>query len=307
VSAAIDFNDVSRWYGEVVALNKVSLEIGAGITGLLGPNGAGKSTFMGLCTSQIRPSQGSLRILGERVWCNYRLLRRVGLCPDRENYYEDMTGFEFVYWLTRCVGYRAKAARTAAEESIERVGMTGRMHDRIGTYSRGMRQRVKLAQSFAHNPDVLFLDEPMTGLDPLGRHAIFELIRALGREGKTVIVSSHILYEIERVTSNIVLLHRGRVLAQGDIHQVRELIDAHPHSVSMRCRHARKLAATFVNETHIVSVNFDEDGSGLTITTRDPNAFYERLTALLADGAVDIESVHSPDDNLQAVFEYLVK
>ncbi|GMV92283.1 MAG: ABC transporter ATP-binding protein [Candidatus Hydrogenedentota bacterium] len=307
MSAAIAFNDVSRWYGEVVALNKVNLEIGSGITGLLGPNGAGKSTFMGLCTSQIRPSQGSLRILGEPVWCNYPLLRRVGLCPDRENYYEDMTGYEFVYWLTRCVGYRAKAAKAAALESIERVGMTDRMHDRISTYSRGMRQRVKLAQSFAHNPDVLFLDEPMTGLDPLGRHAIFELIRALGREGKTVIVSSHILYEIERVTANIVLLHRGRVLAQGDVHQVRELIDSHPHSVSMTCKRPRQVAAKFVDEPHIVSVQFDESGTGVTIKTRDPNAFYDRLTALLAEGAVDVESVHSPDDNLQAVFEYLVK
>lgn len=307
MSAAIVFSGVSRWFGEVVALNNIDLEIGTGITGLLGPNGAGKSTFMGLCTSQIRPSQGTVRVFGEPVWCNYDLLRRVGFCPDHENYYEDMTGFEFVYWLTRCVGLSAPAARKAAEESIERVGMTGRMHDRISTYSRGMRQRVKLAQCLAHNPEVLFLDEPMTGLDPLGRHAIFELIRTLGREGKTVVVSSHILYEIERVTSTIVLLHRGRVLAQGDVHQVRALIDAHPHSVSIRCKHARNVGARFVGETHIVSVSFDEDGGGLAITTRDPNAFYDRLTGLLADGAFDVDSVHSPDDNLQAVFEYLVK
>lgn len=307
MSAAIAFTGVSRWYGEVVALNKVDLEIGTGIAGLLGPNGAGKSTFMGLCTSQIRPSQGTVRVLGEPVWCNYRLLRRVGLCPDRENYYEDMTGFEFVYWLTRCVGFPAPAARKAAEVSLERVGMTGRMHDRIATYSRGMRQRVKLAQSFAHDPEVLFLDEPMTGLDPLGRHAIFELIRTLGREGKTVIVSSHILYEIERITANIVLLHRGRVLAQGDVHQVRALIDAHPHSVAIRCKRAREVAAKFVDEPHIVTIRFDEDGGGLAIMTREPNAFYDRLTGLLADDALEVDSVYSPDDNLQAVFEYLVK
>ncbi|MCC6695299.1 MAG: ABC transporter ATP-binding protein [Candidatus Hydrogenedentes bacterium] len=307
MSAAIVFNDLSRWFGEVVALNKVNLQIGSGITGLLGPNGAGKSTFMALCTSQLRPSQGSVRVLGECVWNNYALLRRIGLCPDRENYYEDMTGYEFVYWLTRCAGLGARKARAAAQDSIARVGMTERMHDRIATYSRGMRQRVKLAQSFAHSPEVLFLDEPMTGLDPLARNAIFDLIRDLGREGKTVIVSSHILYEIERVTSNIVLLHRGRVLAQGDVHQVRALIDAHPHSVSIRCAHPRMAAAKFVGEPHIVTVSFDEDGGGLAIKTRDPNAFYDRLTKLLADGALDLESVHSPDDNLQAVFEYLVK
>lgn len=307
MNAAIGLEDLSRWFGEVVALNKVTLEIGAGITGLLGPNGAGKSTFMALCTSQLRPSQGSVRVLGEPAWNNYALLRRIGFCPDRENYYEDMTGYEFVYWLTRCAGFSSRAARQAARESIERVGMTDRMNDRIATYSRGMRQRVKLAQSFAHGPEVLFLDEPMTGLDPLARNAIFELIRAFGREGKTVVVSSHILYEIERVTSNIVLLHRGRVLAQGDVHQVRELIDAHPHSVSIRCANARMAAAKFVGEAHIAAIRFDEDGGGLVIQTRDPNAFYNRLTELLAGGSLDLESVHSPDDNLQAVFEYLVK
>lgn len=302
----VRFENVSRWYGEVVALNRVDLSVGAGITGLLGPNGAGKSTFMNLCTGQVRPSQGSVRVLGEHVWCNYALLRRIGYCPETENYFDDVTGFEFVYWLTRCAGISPPAARRAAEEAIERVAMTDRMHDRIATYSRGMRQRIKLAQCFAHHPDILFLDEPMTGLDPLGRHAVSALIREFGREGKTVVVSSHILYEIESVTSTIVLMHRGRVLAEGDVRQVRELIDSHPHSVTIKCSQPRRVAALVVNEPDVVDITFDGDSEGLTVRTRNPNAFYTRLTDILGDPDVQVRAMYSPDENLQAVFEYLV-
>lgn len=304
---AILFQNVSKWYGEVVALNKIDFAIGTGITGLLGPNGAGKSTIMNLCTGQARPSQGTAHVLGESTWCNYALLRRIGLCPERENYYDDMTGYEFVYWLTRCAGLTANAARKAALESLDRVGMTARMGDPISRYSRGMRQRVKLAQSFAHGPDVLFLDEPMTGLDPVGRSAIFELIRALGKEGKTVIVSSHVLYEIENVTRTIVLINKGSVLAHGDVHEVRALIDAHPHSVTVRCGQPRKLASALVSSPHVVNVEFEEDGASVTIHTRNANTFYDEVNGLLADPAFNVESMHSPDDNLQAVFEYLVR
>jgi ABC-2 type transport system ATP-binding protein len=304
---AISFENVSKWYGEVVALNKIAFAIGPGITGLLGPNGAGKSTIMNLCTGQARPSQGSVRVLNESTWCNYALLRRIGLCPERENYYDDMSGYEFVYWLTRCTGMNASAARKAALESLERVGMTGRMHDPIARYSRGMRQRVKLAQSFAHGPEVLFLDEPMTGLDPVGRSAVFELIRDLGKEGKTVIVSSHVLYEIENVTRTIVLMNKGRVLAHGDVHEVRALIDAHPHSVTVRCAHPRKLASALIDAPYVVNIEFEEDGAGVTVHTRDANAFYDQANRFLADPALAVESMHSSDDNLQAVFEYLVR
>ena len=305
--SAVVFENVSKWYGEVVALNKVDFTIGPGITGLLGPNGAGKSTIMNMCTGQARPSQGEARVLGESTWCNYRLLQRIGLCPERENYYDDMTGYEFVYWLTRCTGMGGGAARKAALDSLDRVGMTGRMNDPIAGYSRGMRQRVKLAQSFAHGPDVLFLDEPMTGLDPVGRSAIFDLIRGFGSEGKTVIVSSHVLYEIENVTRTIVLLNKGRVLAHGDVHEVRALIDAHPHSVTIRCGQPRRLAAALVANPHVVNIELDEDGAGLTIHTRDANTFYDQVDAMLADPEFSVESMHSPDDNLQAVFEYLVR
>lgn len=307
MSAAIQFESVSKWYGEVVALNHVSFEMESGITGLLGPNGAGKSTIMNLCTSQARPSQGEVRVLGERPWSNYALLRRVGLCPERENYYDEMSGYEFVYWLTRCAGLTPSAARRSALDTLERVGMSARMHDPIAGYSRGMRQRVKLAQSIAHRPDVLLLDEPMTGLDPLGRHSMSELIQALAREGKTIVVSSHVLYEIEMLTSSIVLMNKGSVLAHGDVHEVRALIDTHPHSVTVRCLNPRRLAARVLEEGHVVHVSFDDEEGAVTVYTREPNRFYDSLNKLLAREPLGVQSVHSPDDNLQAVFNYLVR
>jgi len=306
MSVTIHAQDVSRWFGEVVALNKFSANIGPGVTGVLGPNGAGKSTFFKLCTAQLRPSQGTLHMFGEPVWANYNTLRRIGFCPDGENYYEEMTGYEFVVALARCTGMASADAIRSSLLAIERAGMTDRMHDRIGSYSKGMRQRVKLAQSMAHDPEVLFLDEPMTGLDPIARHDTFQLIRELGEEGKTVIVSSHILYEIENVTSNVILMNKGCVLAEGNIRHIRDLIDRHPHSVSIECDRPRELASRLIDNPHIVSMEFDETGNGLQVFTRDPNAFYDGLPALVLDEQFQIGRIASPDDNLQAVFEYLV-
>lgn len=307
MSATIEALNVSRWFGEVVALNKFCANIGPGVTGVLGPNGAGKSTFFKLCTSQLRPSQGDLRLFGEPIWANYDVLRRIGFCPDGENYYEEMSGYEFVVALARCTGMSSAEAIQAALRAIERVGMTDRMHDRIGSYSKGMRQRVKLAQCMAHDPEVLFLDEPMTGLDPVARHDTFQLIRELGAEGKTVVVSSHILYEIENVTSNVILLNNGCVLAEGHIRDIRDLIDRHPHSVTIECDRPRELAGRLLDQPHIVSMEFDENEAGLHIFTRDPNAFYDRLPELVLEDQFQIGRIASPDDNLQAVFEYLVK
>ncbi len=307
MSVTIHAQDVSRWFGEVVALNKFSARIGPGVTGMLGPNGAGKSTFFKLCTSQLRPSQGELSLFGEPIWSNYDVLRRIGFCPDGENYYEEMTGYEFVVALARCTGMHSADAIRSSLKAIERAGMTDRMHDRIASYSKGMRQRVKLAQCMAHDPEVLFLDEPMTGLDPVARHDTFQLIRELGDEGKTVVVSSHILYEIENVTSNVILLNNGCVLAEGDIRHIRDLIDQHPHSVSIECDRPRELASRLLDHPHIVSMEFDESGGGLHVFTRDPNAFYDRLPELVLEDEFQIDRITSPDDNLQAVFEYLVK
>ncbi len=308
MTPVIESHKLSKWFGEVVAVNNLDLAIEPGVTGLLGPNGAGKSTFIKLALGLYAPSRGTLRVLGEAPRNNFDVLRRIGYCPEVDKFYETMTGYEFVFWMNRFRGIRRNVAAKLAEEACERVRMTNRMDDPIAEYSKGMRQRIKLAQALASDPELLFLDEPMTGLDPEGREELFALIREMGREGKTIIFSTHILYEVERATNGVVLLYNGCVLAQGDIHQIRGLIDEHPHTVTVVCAEPHKVARHFVNETATLGMEFASDGPipSVTIRTRDPNAFYQRLNdAVVADGLA-IDSIQCPDDNLQAVFDYLV-
>jgi len=215
-----------------------------------------------------------------------------------------MTGFEFVYWLSRYWGSDRGSARKVATEMCELVRMQDRMHDKITTYSQGMRQRINLAQALANDPELLYLDEPMAGLDPESRELTFALIQRLGHEGRTVLVSSHILHEIERVTDNVVLLHNGSVLAHGGIRHIRELIDEHPHAVTVECSTPRKLADCFVTDGSTLSVDFT-DGK-VTIRTSDPNGFYRKLNELVVGGTVTVSSMSCPDDDLQSVFDYLV-
>ena len=304
MSAVIEAKELSKWFGEVVAINNLDLVIGPGVTGLLGPNGAGKPTFIKVALGLYRPSRGAIRVLGEAPRGNLNILRRIGYCPETDKFYDNMTGFEFLYWMNRYWGMDRRSAGRAAEEACDLVRMTARMDDFIETYSRGMRQRIKLAQALATHPDLLLLDEPMAGLDPQGREEMFALIRALGEAGRTVIVSSHILYEIERVTNNVVLLHNGRILARGEVRHIRELIDEHPHAVTIECPEPRTLAGWFVGDASTLSVEF-ADGA-VTIRTSDPNRFYQKLNGLIADGTVQVRSIRCPDDNLQSVFDYLV-
>jgi len=301
----IETHGLSKWFGEVVAVNNLTVSIEAGVTGLLGPNGAGKSTFIKCALGLYAPSRGTMRVFGEAPRNNLDVLRRIGYCPESDTFNEDLSGFEFVYWMSRAWGMGAGDARKAAEVCCDMVEMTGRMDDPISTYSKGMRQRVKIAQCLAIEPELLFLDEPMAGLDPKGREDMFNLIRKLGDEGKTVIVSSHILYEIERITDSVVLLHGGAMLAQGHVREIRELIDEHPHAVTIACADPHGLADHFINESTTLNVEFEN--STVTIRTRDPNGFYERLNDLAAKGHVVVETLRCPDDNLQSVFDYLVK
>ena len=212
--AVLSASELSKWIGEVVAVNNLHVSIAPGVTGLLGPNGAGKTTFIKLALGLYEPSRGSIKLFGEAPRNNLRLMARIGYCPESDTFHEGVSGYEFVYWLARYSGLTKSAARKESEEALELVGMAGRMRDPIATYSRGMRQRAKIAQSLVGNPDLLFLDEPLAGLDPEGRELMYSLVRRLGDEGCTVIVSSHILYEIERVTSRVVLLHNGSILAR---------------------------------------------------------------------------------------------
>jgi ABC-2 type transport system ATP-binding protein len=301
----IEARDLSKWFGEVVAVNNLQLTIGPGITGLLGPNGAGKTTFIKLALGLYAPSRGVIRVFGETPRNNLAILTRIGYCPEADKFYDTMTGYEFVYWMNRFWGMSPAAAHKKAEESLDRVKMSDRMDDLIAEYSRGMRQRIKIAQALAPDPEMLFLDEPMAGLDPEGREELFALIRSMGDEGLSVIFSTHILYEVERVTNQVVLLHNGCVLAQGDVRQIRDLIDEHPHAVTIACTDPHQAASHFISDSAILGVEFS-DGS-VTIRTRDPNAFYQRLNEYIVNEGVTVTSIRCPDDNLQSVFDYLVK
>jgi ABC-2 type transport system ATP-binding protein len=306
VTPLVIFQDVSKWYGNVIGINKLSVQIGPGVTGLLGPNGAGKSTLLQLATGQLRPSQGTVHVLGQAAWNNAALNRSIGLCPEQDAFYEWMTGWDFVFTCARLSGLARAAARTAAERTIEAVGMTQNQGRAIRGYSKGMRQRIKLAQALVHDPQVLFLDEPLTGTDPVARHDLMNIIMRLGSKGKGVVVSSHVLYEVQSLTPNIVLLNRGRLVAEGHVRQIRDLIDKHPHQIKLVCDDYRRLAARMVAWDDVESVRVLSGESGLMVETRSPDTFYSRLPALSLEDGLAIKSVYSDDDNLEAVFKYLV-
>jgi ABC-2 type transport system ATP-binding protein len=306
VTPLVIFQDVSKWYGNVIGVNKLSVQIGSGVTGLLGPNGAGKSTLLQLATGQLRPSQGTVHVLGQTVWNNAKLNRSIGLCPEQDAFYEWMTGRDFIFTCARLSGLARDAAREATERTIEAVGMTQHQGRAIRGYSKGMRQRIKLAQALVHDPQVLFLDEPLTGTDPVARHDLMSIIMRLGSQGKGVVVSSHVLYEVQSLTPKIVLLNRGRLVAEGHVRQIRDLIDKHPHQIKLVCDDYRRLAARMVAWEDVESVRVLAGESGLMVETRAPDAFYSRLPALSLEDGLAIKSVFSDDDNLEAVFKYLV-
>jgi ABC-2 type transport system ATP-binding protein len=302
----IEFDGVSKWYGNVIGLNKLTLHLPAGVTGLLGPNGAGKSTLLQLATGQLRPSQGTVRVLGQDVWDNPALNRLIGLCPEQDAFYEWMTGHDFVRTCARLSGMSARRATAAADRAMETVGMTENMNRAIKGYSKGMRQRTKLAQALVHEPRVLFLDEPLTGTDPVARRDLIDVVRGLGAGGCSVVVSSHVLHEIQALTPRIVLLHRGRLVAQGHVREIRDLIDKHPHRIVLICDRFRELAAKLATCADVDGIKFLDAESGLMVETRQPDAFYARLPALALSDGLALREVYSEDDNLEAVFKYLV-
>ncbi|HEY7287347.1 MAG TPA: ABC transporter ATP-binding protein [Vicinamibacterales bacterium] len=305
-SSIVAADHLSKWYGQVIGLNDVSVSVPPGITGLLGPNGAGKSTFMKLLTGQLKPSKGSVTVLGEPIWQNPALYFRIGFCPEQDAFYDRMTGLEWVTALVRLNGLDEADADRTARRALEMVDLMEAAGKKIGAYSKGMRQRVKMAQALAHDPELLILDEPLSGMDPIMRRRTIRMIKDWGRAGKSIIVSSHILHEIESMTANILLINQGRILAEGNVHQIRDLIDEHPHTVYIKAERPRVLAREFLAYDDVLSLKFEDEA--VVVQTGRPDAFYARLTELAASGASGaIFEVTSPDDNLQAVFQYLVK
>jgi ABC-2 type transport system ATP-binding protein len=303
----IQLERASRWYGQVIGINDVTCEITPGITALLGPNGAGKSTLLKLVTGQLHPTTGRVRVLGERPFGNPRVFRRLGYCPEIENLYDDMTGREFVTLLAAMSGVPGGALKSRVDDAIAVVSMTPNADRKVGGYSKGMRQRIKVAQAIVHDPEVLILDEPLNGLDPVGRREITTLLHDLAERGKCIVISSHILYEVEQMTRSILLMDHGRLLAQGDVYHIRSLIDAHPHRVAIETDRARELAGCLLERPYVLSVRLDnQQETRLEIETREPDRFYSEFPGFVLEHGFVVRSFESPDNNLEAVFSYLV-
>jgi len=302
----IAVQDLGRWYGQVVGLNDLTLEIGEGITGLIGPNGAGKSTFLKLIAGEIRPSRGRLTVLGEVPFANRALFGRIGFCPQQDALYERMTGLQFVSFLMRLTGFSRADAKRMAWRALERVQLTDAAHRATKTYSKGMRQRVKLAQAIAHEPELLVVDEPLTGLDPIAREALTTLFKELASEGKSILLSSHVLHEVESMTREIVLLHRGRLLAQGEVREVRDLLSRHPRRIEFEARAPRRLASALMELDLVSSIQVSPENSRLLVETSDAGGFFKILTPLIAEGDFGVTGMECGDENLESVFDYLV-
>jgi ABC-2 type transport system ATP-binding protein len=307
MTPVVEFSSVSKWYGNVIGVNNLTFQVPPGVTGLLGPNGAGKSTLLQLATGQLRPSQGQVLVLEQPAWNNPGLNRSLGLCPEQDAFYEWMTGRDFVTTCARLSGLGRRQARESAAWTLDLVGMTPHIDRAIAGYSKGMRQRTKLAQALVHDPKILFLDEPLTGTDPVARRDLIEVVRRLGAQWKSIIVSSHVLHEVESMTPNIVLLNRGRLVAEGNIRQIRDLIDKYPHRIVLKCEEYRSLAAKLVQFQDVVGLKILSKEKSILIETHLPDIFYGRLPRLALENGCPICEVYSDDDNLEAVFKYLVK
>ena len=303
----IVFDNVSKFYGEILGVNRVTLSIPPGITSLVGPNGAGKTTLMNLMTGLLRPTRGTVNVLGIPTDRPEQLFRKVGYCSQFDSFPRGLTGHEFIRSFLLVSGFSKPEAEELTNKALERVDLLPAGNRKIGAYSKGMRQRVRLAQSIAHQPSVLILDEPLNGLDPMVRAETIALFKQLAAEGLHLIISSHILHEVDMMSDRVVLLNNGYVVAEGGIHGVRDEMDTeHPMQVLIRCNKPAVLAARMFGSNHLVEARVHDDRHGLFVKTRDPDKFYLLLNEVVADGEVEIESVAPVDDDLSAVYEYLI-
>ena len=305
MSVALRFERVSKWYGPVLGISEVAFEVREGVHGLLGMNGAGKSTILKLASGLLSSNLGDVTVFGGDPSRSLATRRRLGLCPEIDRFYERMRGVDWVRHMAILAGVPRRDCRRRAEELMELVGMQHAMHKRIGGYSKGMRQRTKLARALAHDPEILLLDEPMTGLDPVARKDMVELVRRLGDEGRTVLVSSHVLSEVESMTSRILLIHRGRLLAEGSVAEIRAQLDDWPHRYEVRTPRARALAAQIAGFEGVLALEVGEDR--LEIEAEGIGSFLQKLQGLAADPEQEIDAVRPLDEGLEAVFQHLVQ
>jgi ABC-2 type transport system ATP-binding protein len=305
VNDRILFEDVSRFYGEILGVNRVNLSIPPGVTSLVGPNGSGKTTLMNLMTGLIRPTRGRIRILGHDPGEPEKLFRILGYSTQFDSFPKGLTGFQFVYSYLRLGGSDSQTADQLTRRAIERVNLTDAAARNVAGYSKGMRQRIRLAQALCHDPRVLVLDEPLNGLDPLARAEMIALFRSAAAAGCYVIISSHILHEVDAISDRVILLSNGYVVAEGQIHSVRNEIREHPAQILIRCDRPRDLASKVMESEHTIEVRIHNDEHGLLIKTRDADRFYLMLNHIALNG-IDIESVAPADDDVNSVYEYLI-
>src|SRR4026209_532957 len=302
----IIFDNVSKFYGEILGVNRVNLQIAPGITSLVGPNGAGKSTLMNLMTGLLRPTRGSITIVGIPTDQPERLFRKVGYCTQFDSFPRGLTGREFLNSFLLVHGFDQKRAGELSQQALERVNLVEAADRKVAGYSKGMRQRIRLAQAIAHQPAVLILDEPLNGLDPMVRAETMALFRKLASDGLHLIISSHILHEVDMMSDRVILLNNGYVVAEGDVHGVRDEMQEHPMQILIRCDHPSKLAARVFDRDHVVEARLHDDRLGLFVKTRDADRFYLLLNQVVAEGEINIESIAPVDDDLSAVYQYLI-
>jgi ABC-2 type transport system ATP-binding protein len=302
----ITFENVSKFYGEVLGVNRVNLALPPGVTSLVGPNGSGKTTLMNLMTGLIRPTQGSIKVLGMTADNPQEFFRHVGYCTQFDSFPKGVTGFEFVYRSLLLHGLSKMEAGTLTEEAIERVNLGEAAGRKVAGYSKGMRQRIRLAQAIAHHPTVLVLDEPLNGLDPMARAESMALFAALGKEGLHVIISSHILHEVDKISDQVVLMSFGYVVAEGKIHGVRREVKEHPMQILIRCARPSMLASRIFTQDSVVEAKLNNDGKGLLVRTRDADQFYLLLNRIVLEENIGLEAVAPADDDVNSVYQYLI-
>ncbi|PYT69686.1 MAG: ABC transporter ATP-binding protein [Acidobacteria bacterium] len=302
----IVFDSVSKFYGEVLGVNRVSFALDPGITSLVGPNGSGKTTLLNLLTGLIKPTRGSIHVLGLTTGQPVELFRQVGYCAQFDSFPPGSTGYDFIFWPLRLHGFGREQAARLTDEALERAGMTQVARRKVAGYSKGMRQRIRLAQAIAHHPSVLVLDEPLNGLDPIARAEAIALFGALAVQGMHVIISSHILEEVDRISDRVVLMSSGYVVAEGQIREVRQEVRDHPMQILVRCSNAARLASAAFELNHVVEAKIVNDGRGVLIRTRDAEQFYLRLNKIVCSGLIEVEAVAPADDDVDSIYQYLI-
>lgn len=302
----IVFEDVSKFYGEILGVNRVNLQIAPGITSLVGPNGSGKTTLMNLMTGLLKPTRGTIRVLGMSPDEPEAMFQKVGYCSQFDSFPRGATAREFIEFYLLVHGYTRRETEDLAQRALERVSMVESADRKISAFSKGMRQRVRLAQSIAHDPSVLVLDEPLNGLDPMARAEIIRLFRQLADAGMYLVISSHILHEVDMMSDSVVLLHNGYVVAEGEVHGVRDEIEEHPIQILIRCDRPQALAARLFDYEYMVEARIHDDRRGLFVKTLRPDDFHLLLNKVVIEQGLEVESVAPVDDDLNAVYQYLI-